>query len=95
MKRAAALLAVLALVLAACSGSDGDGVATLDDSATSTTVVDEDAGAVSASEEEALLAFSACMRENGVEDFEDPTINADGSIEFGGEVQGEDLDLKR
>ena len=92
MKRAVALLAVLALVLAACSGSDDAEVATLDDGSTSTTIVDDDAGAVSASEEEALLAFAACMRENGIEDFEDPIINADGSIEFGGQaVEGEGI----
>ena len=32
-------------------------------------------------DEEALLGFTACMRENGI-DIEDPTVDADGSLEF-------------
>jgi hypothetical protein len=34
------------------------------------------------SDEDSLLAFSACLRENGIDDFEDPTIDADGVPEF-------------
>ncbi|MGI9528997.1 MAG: hypothetical protein ACR2NG_04740 [Acidimicrobiia bacterium] len=76
------LIAAMALVLAACGGSDDTGVASLEES-TTTTAMQDDGGTPTDSDEDALLEFSACMRENGVEDFEDPTINADGSVEFG------------
>ena len=81
-KRILLLVAALALVAAACSTEGGDGVATLSNGASD--VVDDSgaAGDVTPTDEEALMAFSACMRENGVPDFEDPIINADGSVEF-------------
>lgn len=83
MKQIAILVAVMAIALAACGGADDAGVASLDAS-TSTQAQTQDGGSSDATgEEDALLEFSACMRENGVEDFEDPTINADGSVEFG------------
>jgi hypothetical protein len=80
MKRLAPIAVTVALLVAACGGSGGDGVATLsgDDGATTTTADP----ASQQSTEEAILAFSACMRDNGVEDFEDPDISADGSIQF-------------
>jgi len=73
--------AVLALVAAACGGSDAsDGVASLESEATDTTVAD---GAVAGVDvEQALIEFAACMRENGV-DMEDPTVDADGNVQFG------------
>jgi hypothetical protein len=80
MKRIPALVAVLALAAAACGGSADadDGVATLDD----TTQLDG-AGATTAapevSREEALLAFTACLRDAGV-DIDDPTVDADGNL---------------
>jgi hypothetical protein len=75
------LLAALSLALAACSsGSSGDSVATLDEPIEQDAV--QDTQSVDADDEEALLAFAACMRENGVEDFEDPIINEDGFVEF-------------
>lgn len=33
-------------------------------------------------DEEKLAEFSQCMRDNGVEAFEDPVVNADGSVEL-------------
>lgn len=83
MKRMIILIAAMALVVAACGGSDDTGVASLDESTTTQATQDDGASAGTANDEDALLAFSACMRENGVEDFEDPTINADGTVEFG------------
>ena len=81
MKRLIPLLAVLALVLAACGGGSDDGVATLQD--TETTVDQGSAENSSGTDDEqALLAFSACMRENSVPDFPDPVLNADGSVDF-------------
>lgn len=87
----------LVLVLAACSGGDGsgEGVATLEavDSATTEAVVEDDVGAVDS--EQAMLDFAACMRDNGVE-MEDPTVDADGNIQFGGMrgIAGDDQDFE-
>lgn len=81
MKRLVPIVLALALVVAACSGSDDDGVATLDDE---NLQLEQDVSqaAEAADDEDALLAFSACMRENGVESFPDPVLNADGSVDF-------------
>lgn len=81
MKKVLPIIAVLAMFAAACSSSsDAGGVASLED--TEQVATEEDAA--EATDEEAILAFGECMRENGVPDFEDPVVNADGSIEFGG-----------
>ncbi|MEO1065140.1 MAG: hypothetical protein AAFZ07_27305 [Actinomycetota bacterium] len=78
------------LVLAACGGGDSDDSAPVievqgagevaagsddgDDAAA--------AGGAVATDEEQALAFAECMRDNGV-DFPDPTLDADGSVDFG------------
>lgn len=66
----------------ALNGDAGD-----DESATA----GEDASVSSsdATDEELALEFADCMRDNGVADFPDPTVNADGSIELvpGGPAQ--------
>lgn len=88
MQRLIILLATLTLVLAACGGSDDGGVATLEDTRSDgglQRTVEDAAG--TADDEQALLAFAACMRENGVEEFPDPVLNADGSVEFTGSGQ--------
>jgi hypothetical protein len=80
MKRLLPLVAVIALVAAACGGDDTNaGVASLD-------ITDADAASVSEAEasaevdqEAALLEFAACMRDNGVA-MEDPTVDADGNV---------------
>lgn len=85
MMRRIALAGALAIVLAACGGGDGgDDVASLEDQTTTTaaggettTTVDETAAL-----EADLLAFSQCMRDNGVPDFPDPSIDADGNPSF-------------
>ena len=67
----------LALILAACGGAaadTGDGVASLEDTTVTTTAADE-----TADPEAAAIAFTECMRENGVE-MEDPTVDADGNV---------------
>lgn len=80
--RAITALILSALVLAACGGSDaGDDVASLESSTTeadATTTTVDDTAALEAD----LLAFSQCMRDNGLPDFPDPTIDADGNPEF-------------
>jgi hypothetical protein len=81
-----ALFVVAAGLLAACgNGSDDDGVASLgggstDPSASASPSVDPD---------EALQAFAECMREHGIEDFPDPTIDEDGGIQFQGPGPGD------
>jgi hypothetical protein len=81
MRRIIVLLALVALVLAACGGSDENGVASIDNEPNN--AEQDSSGDPMASEEETLLEFAACMRDNGVEDFEDPFVNPDGSVEFG------------
>lgn len=83
MQRIILLVTALALVLVACGGGDDDGVATLDSTTTTVAASDADGGSVAEQDEERLLAFAACMRDNGIEDFPDPRLNADGSVDFG------------
>lgn len=86
---------VALLALAACGGDSASGskVASLgttpSNGSTADTVAPEDS-------QEALLAFAACMRENGV-DMEDPTFDADGNVTgggFGGGAGGGGIDLR-
>ena len=82
MLRFALVLAVMAIATAGCTASgDSDAVASIDDNQAP---VEEapDAGS------DPLLAFSACMRENGVEDFQDPIVDADGKVEFPDKADG-------
>lgn len=86
VKRLMVMVGALALVVAACSSSGGSGVATLEDPGSGVTDTGVDGSGTAPSEltdEEALIAFAACMRDNGVEGFEDPTVASDGSVEFG------------
>lgn len=92
MQKLLIAVAALAVLLAACGGSGAGGVASLDDANSNQGIVEEDAGAVEVDDEEAILAFSACMRDNGVEDFEDPDFNADGSLGFRGGGEFTDVD---
>ncbi|MCP3975175.1 MAG: hypothetical protein GY720_11865 [bacterium] len=76
MKRIAALLAILALVTAACGGGDSadDGIATLDDGdGLVTTTTEARLGG-----EEALLLFSECMRDEGIP-LPDIGVDSDGA----------------
>jgi hypothetical protein len=79
-----AALLTFGLFAASCSGDDSDsGVASLVSSAEST----DEQGQMQAdetvdqtvSDEAAILAFAACLREEGVE-VEDPTVDADGNL---------------
>ena len=88
MRRLAAILISFTFVIAACGGGDNadGGVASLDDSATS--VDTDDVEEVQIADTEAqLLAFSACMRDQGL-DFDDPTVDSDGNIQLQGRRQG-------
>ncbi len=78
------MLLAFGLLAAACSGSDSDSVvASLE--TTPKTVQDgqppsdEAPAEEPASDEEAILAFAACLRDEGL-DVEDPTVDADGNL---------------
>ena len=86
------LFVAFAVIGAACGESADESVATLSD--TETVVLEAEAAAAGA-DEDALLVFAACMRDNGVPDFEDPSVNEDGSVDFGhggGEGTFDDVD---
>ncbi|MFG3341623.1 hypothetical protein [Glycomyces sp. NPDC048151] len=72
----ALLLGLLALSAAACSDDDGGG-GVADVGGTATETASEDGGEELDGFEEAL-AYSACMRENGVPDFPDPEQDGEG-----------------
>ena len=55
-------------------------MATLEDAESEALVEDIEDAAGDVSDEEALLAFAQCMRDNGVENFEDPVVDADGEL---------------
>jgi hypothetical protein len=78
------LLLVLTQVITACSGgAEEAGLATLEAAGDDATEVAEGTANADVDAEEALMAFSQCMRDNGIPDYPDPTLNADGSIGFG------------
>jgi len=90
MKRVLIPVAAFALLVAACGGSETEGVASLE--STATTIVALSDNEASASDEDTLLEFASCMRDNGVEDFEDPSIDADGVPEFNLRGGGSEVD---
>ncbi len=82
MKRLALLVAVLALVAAACGGSsEAGGVASLSGD-TDTTSAGDDADPAEIDQEEAVIALTECLREQGV-DLEDPSVDSDGNVRLG------------
>jgi len=86
-RRLGVLIFVIGMVATACGGDGGGGgVASLEAADT----VEGDSGDVAGEpvvaevdQEEAMLNFAACMRDNGV-DIDDPTVDADGNVRFGG-----------
>lgn len=78
MKRLAIGISAFALLVAACgSGDDAGKVASLA-SAEDSSIADV---AASIDDEQALINFSACMRDQGM-DFPDPIVDADGYPRF-------------
>ena len=88
MKQLIPLVAVVALVLAACGGGSDEGVASLE---TATTAAPDDAADIEVDNEEALTRFAQCMRENDI-DIDDPTVDADGNLTFGGSSQEDNIE---
>lgn len=76
----ALLLGLVALAATACGGEDdGGGVASVGGDATETAAAeDEDLDPF-----EEALAYSECMRDNGIDAFPDPEQNGDGGISLG------------
>ena len=88
MPRFVPALVILTLTLGSCSASTtSDPIASLE--STTTTAPDDQ---IVATEGDPLLAFAACMRENGIADFEDPIVRADGKVEFPDTASGKDDD---
>jgi hypothetical protein len=79
--RIAAVAAAIALTIAACGdASDDAGIATLE-TTTTAAAAESTTTDVLRDNEEALLEFTECLRENGVE-IDDPTVGADGSLQL-------------
>lgn len=81
MTRFIAAIAAFALLVAACTGSADAGVASLE--AQPAPAETGEGETTTVSDEEALLAFAECMRDQGIEGFEDPTVDDEGNLQFG------------
>ena len=90
MSKRVILLAAVAVIAAACGGSDTNMIATLEGS-TSTTAAIESQDAL-AGDEARLIDFSQCMRDNGVARFPDAVVSEDGAVDFGGFEQFDEFD---
>lgn len=80
--RIVTLLVAGTVALTACGDGTGEGVASLEDTAGSDTVFAADTTTEGVDLERALLDFAACLRDHGI-DAADPTVDADGNVEFG------------
>lgn len=90
MRKPALLLVALALVAAACGGSNDDGVASLEGEAEAANAETDER-----SFEESLLGFTQCLREEGL-DVPDPEFDEDGNLRFqpgGGAGGDQDIEL--
>ena len=79
-----ATLGAFALLASACSGGEAGAstdIATLESDAGSEIETDAGTAATVTDPDEAALAFSACMRDEGI-DFPDLSVDADGNIEL-------------
>jgi len=78
MRRIAILISIIALVLTACGGgTDTAEVASIGDTADATATDTAEA----LSDEEAMIEFAACMRDQDM-DFPDPSVDANGNPRF-------------
>ena len=75
------VLLALALVAAACSDDSAPPlVASLETESSTTLPAETDADPIAASED-AVLAFTQCLRDQGI-DIDDPTVDADGNLQL-------------
>ena len=66
---------VVSLLVAACSANEPAGVASI--SVTTSTQAED-----GTEDSDSLFAFAGCIRENGLDNFEDPIVDSDGKVEF-------------
>jgi len=66
---------VLVAVITACGGSSDEGIASIEESATTS------ASSAEPDAEAALLEFTQCLRDQGL-DVDDPEADADGNLQF-------------
>ena len=94
--RALAAAAAFAVVASACGGGGdpSNDVASLSGDVTITRAIEDPAADPGDSREEALLAFAACMRDNGL-DVADPTVDAEGNLRLGRPGGGAGADFDR
>jgi hypothetical protein len=91
------ILLVATLLATGCSGGDDAGVASMEGSTTTEQGNAPETGDF-VLDEEAVLGFAACMREEGI-DFPDPVVDRDGNVGFDlltlrklGQVDEDELD---
>lgn len=73
-------LAISLLLVSGCGGGDDTGVASLEGSTTTQDGATQQTEGL-ALDEESVLGFAACMREEGI-DFPDPVVDRDGNVGF-------------
>jgi len=73
---------VMAGALAACGGSSGPQVASLD-GGTGTKASASASASGAADREASAREFASCMRKNGVTKFPDPTVDSNGNVQMG------------
>jgi hypothetical protein len=80
LKMMVVALGLSAVLLTGCSKSEAstDGVATLSEGGTT-----PGTQASNQSDEQKARAYAQCMRDNGVADFPDPTVDANGRVQLG------------
>jgi hypothetical protein len=85
----AVLLSCLMLLLAACGGSEGPGVAEASGSGGGGSTAETTTAASEEDAEQAQLDFARCMREQGL-DFPDPQPDENGGLRFAAPADGLD-----
>lgn len=75
------MIAAGGFALASGGGSDGNDVATANNSNTGGSRNDSSSGSEALTEEQALR-FSQCMRDHGLPEFPDPTVDGEGNVQI-------------
>jgi hypothetical protein len=84
----AAAAPVLLLAFTACgSGDNGPTVASVGSSTSPDSGSGTSNARSAADQEKSMREFAQCMRQNGVADFPDPTVDANGNARFGGSIR--------
>lgn len=83
MKRLLVLFALLVVACGSDGADDGEAIATLESTTTTESVqpVDAETGGLENDTEAAFLAFTSCLRAEGI-DVPDPTVDSEGNPQF-------------